>query len=56
MKKSKLRIYKGRGYSDHEVDIYIAVDVNDIYFLHIKTIHEEITLPLHDIMEAVADD
>ena len=45
MTKSNMRIYKGRGYSDHEINLYIAVDMEDVYFLHIKTLHEEITLP-----------
>ena len=56
MTKSKMRIYKGSGYSDHEINLYIAVDMEDVYFLHIKTLHEEITLPVHDILEAITDD
>ena len=56
MTKSNMRIYKGRGYSDHEINLYIAVDMEDVYFLHIKTLHEEITLPVHDILDAITDD
>lgn len=53
MTKSKMRIYKGRGYSDHEVDLYMTVDMEDVAKLHIKTAHEEISLPSDDILEAL---
>ena len=53
MTKSKMRIYKGRGYSDHEINLYIAVDMEDVAKLHIKTAHEDISLPADDILEAL---
>lgn len=56
MTKSKMRIYKGRGYSDHEVDLFMSIDEEDVAHLHIVTLHEDITLPVHDILEVITDD
>lgn len=53
MKKSKMRIYKGRGYSDHELYLYMTVDMEDVAKLHIKTPHEEISLPADDVLVAL---
>lgn len=51
--KSKMRIYKGLGYSDHEIYLYMTVDMEDVAKLHIKTAHEEISLSADDILEAL---
>lgn len=51
--KSNMRIYKGRGYSDIEVYLYMTVNMEDVAKLHIKTAHEEISLPADDILEAL---
>lgn len=56
MTKSKMRIYKGRGYSNHEVDLFMNIDENDVAYLNIVTPHEVVTLPVHDILEAITDD
>lgn len=51
--KSKMRIYKGRGYSDHDIYLYMTVDMEDVAKLHIKMAHEDISLPADDILEAL---
>lgn len=51
--KSKMRIYKGRRYSDHEIYLYMTVDMEDVAKLHIQTAHEEIRLSADDILEAL---
>lgn len=49
MTKSKMRIYKGRGYSDHEV--FLGLDYEGVaYYLCIATKHENIQVPLDDIL------
>ena len=48
--KSKMRIYKGRGYSDHAVDLYMTVDMEDVAGLWIKTPHEDIRLQADDVV------
>lgn len=53
MTKSKMRIYKGRGYSDHEVDLFMSIDEEDVAHLHIVTPHEGIRLQADDILEAL---
>lgn len=53
MTKSKMRIYKGHSYSDHEIYLYMTVDMEDVAKLHIKTQHEEISLTADDILEAL---
>lgn len=50
MTKSKMRIYKGRGYSDHTVDLYLTVDMEDVAGLWIKTPHEDIRLQADDVI------
>lgn len=50
MTKSKMRIYKGRGYSDHAVDLYMTIDMEDVSALWIKTPHEDIRLPADDVI------
>ena len=50
MTKSKMRIYKGRGYSDHAVDLYMTVDMEDVAGLWIKTPHEDIRLQADDVV------
>ena len=52
--KSKMRIYKDRGHSDHEIYLYMTVNMEDVAMLHIiKTAHEDISLPADDILEAL---
>ena len=53
MTKSKMRIYKGCGYSDHEVDLFMSIDEEDVAHLHIVTSHEGIRLQADDILEAL---
>lgn len=53
MTKSKMRIYKGRGYSDHEVDLYMTIEVEDVAELHIRTAHEDISVPACDMLTAL---
>lgn len=58
MTKSKMRIYGGRGYSDHAVDLFMTVDQEDVAYLHIdylfqKTWIEHIRIPADDILEAL---
>jgi len=50
MTKSKMRIYTGRGYSDHAVDLYMTVDMEDVAGLWIKTPHEDIRLQADDVV------
>lgn len=53
MTKSKMRIYKGRGYSDHEVDLFMSIDEEDVAHLHIVTPHEGIRLQADDVLVAL---
>ncbi len=53
MTKSKMRAYNGRGYSDHEVNLFMTVDMEDVANLHINMSHEEFSLPADDILEAL---
>ena len=53
--KSKMRIYKGRGYSDHVVNLYITVDMEGVATLHILTDHEDIWIPLRDIADLMRE-
>lgn len=50
MTKSKMRIYKGCGYSDHEVDLFMSIDEEDAAHLHIVTPHEGIRLQADDVI------
>lgn len=53
MTKSKMRAYTSREYSDHEVDLFMTVDLEDVARLHINMSHEEFSLPADDILEAL---
>ena len=53
--KSNMRIYKGRGYSDHEVHLYITVDLEGDATLHILTDHEDIWIPLRDVSDLMRE-
>lgn len=58
MTKSKMRIYGGRGYSDHAVDLIMTVDQDDVAYLHIdylfqKTWTEHIRIPADDVLVAL---
>ena len=58
MTKSKMRIYGGRGYSDHAVDLFMTVDQEDVAYLHIdylfkKTWIEHIRIPADDVLVAL---
>ena len=58
MTKSKMRIYGGRGYSDHSVDLFMTVDQEDVAYLHIdylfqKTWIEHIRIPADDVFIAL---
>lgn len=50
-----MRIYGGRGYSDHSVDLFMTVDQEDVAYLHIdylfqKTRIEHIRIPADDVI------
>lgn len=56
--KSKMRIYGGRGYSDHVADLYMTVDMEDNAYLHAdylfqKTRTEHIRIPADDVILAL---
>ena len=56
--KSKMRIYGGRGYSDHATDLYMTVDMEDSAYLHMdylfqKTRIEHIRIPADDVILAL---
>ena len=53
--KSNMRIYKGRGYSDHVVHLYITVDLEGVATLHILTDHEDMWIPLRDIADLMRE-
>lgn len=58
MTKSKMRIYGGRGYSEHNTDLYMTVDLEDAAYLHMdylfqKTRIEHIRIPADDVIEAL---
>lgn len=56
MTKSKMRIYKrGRGYSDHMINLFITVDSDCKNYLHIETAHEDLRIPLTDISELMRE-
>lgn len=58
MERSKMRIYGGRGYSEHNIDLYMTVDLEDVAYLHIdylfqKTRIEHIRIPADDVIVAL---
>lgn len=53
MTKSKMRIYKGRGYSDHAVNMYMEDETEEFASLLIETRHEYIRLPADDVIVAL---
>lgn len=58
MTKSKMRIYGGRGYSDHATELRMVVDQDDVAYLRMeylfqKTRMEYIRIPADDVIEAL---
>ena len=59
MTKSKMRVYGGNRYSDHEAELRMTIDQNDIAYLHVdylfkKTWVEHIRIPADDVIMALA--
>ena len=58
MTKSKMRIYGGRGYSDHTTELRLIVDQDDVAYLRMeylfqKTRMEYIRIPADDVILAL---
>lgn len=58
MTKSKMRIYGGRGYSDHATELRLIVDQDDVAYLRMeylfqKTRMEYIRIPADDVILAL---
>ena len=58
MTKSKMRIYGGRGYSDHATELRLIVDQDDVAYLRMeylfqKTRMEYISIPADDVIVAL---
>lgn len=52
---SKIRISTNRGYSEHEVPLYITVDKECVAELHILIAQEDIGIPLRDISDLMRE-
>lgn len=58
MTKSKMRIYGGRGYSDHATELRLIVDQDEVAYLRMeylfqKTRMEYIRIPADDVILAL---
>ena len=58
MTKSKMRIYGGRGYSDHATELRLIFDQDDVAYLRMeylfqKTRMEYISIPADDVIAAL---
>ena len=58
MTKSKMRIYGGRGYSDHATELRLIFDQDDVAYLRMeylfqKTRMEYIRIPADDVILAL---
>lgn len=58
MTKSKMRIYGGRGYSDHATELRLIFDQDDVAYLRMeylfqKTRMEYIRIPADDVIAAL---
>lgn len=53
MTKSKMRIYKGNGYSDHTAKLDYMKDFSDNDELYISSVFGEVRLPADDVILAL---